>query len=234
MTGKLYLIPSFLGSTDYKEVFPELNREIILSLRHFIVEDERTARRFIKRLVPEIVIDDLSFKILNEHTREQETANYLDICRESSVGLISEAGVPCIADPGSIIVKMAHIKNIEVVPLVGPSSIIMALMSSGMNGQNFAFNGYLAINKPDRAKAIKALEKRSQTENQTQLFIETPYRNVQLFEELLRNCNDNTQLCIACDLTLQEQYIKTFSIKEWKTIKPDIHKRPAIFILKLG
>ena len=234
MEGKLYLIPSFLGTENANEVFPELNISIIRSLRHFIVEDERTARRFIKRVVPEMVIDELSFKLLNEHTRDAEIGAYLEPCKEVSIGLLSDAGVPCIADPGSLIVKMAHAKGIDVIPLVGPSSIILALMASGMNGQNFAFQGYLPIAKPDRSKAIKTIEKRSQTENQTQLFIETPYRNVQLLEELVRTCSPQTQLCVACDLTLPEQYIKTYSIEQWRTKKPDIHKRPALFILKLS
>lgn len=232
MVGKLYLIPSFLGTDNPKEVFPELNTEIIRSLRHFIVEDERTARRFIKRLVPEMVIDDLKFSLLNEHTRETEILSYLSPCKEVSVGLLSDAGVPCIADPGALIVKMAHEKSIEVVPLVGPSSIILALMASGMNGQNFAFSGYLPIAKPDRVKALKALEKRSLIENQTQMFIETPYRNVQLLEEIVRTCNPQTLICVACDLTLPEQYIHTYTVEQWRNKKPDIHKRPAIFLLK--
>ena len=232
MTGKLYLIPSFLGIDKGNEVFPELNASIVRSLRHFIVEDERTARRFIKKLVPEMVIDELTFLLLNEHTREIETGSYLNVCKDNSVGLISDAGLPCVADPGSIVVKMAHEKGIEVIPLIGPSSIMLALMASGMNGQNFAFVGYLPIAKFERVKAIKALEKRSFIENQTQIFIETPYRNVQLLEELIQNCNEQTLLCIACDLTLPEQMIKTYTIAQWKNKKPDIHKHPAIFVLK--
>jgi 16S rRNA (cytidine1402-2'-O)-methyltransferase len=176
-------------------------------------------------------IPELNFYLLNEHTRESETTTYLDVCENFSIGLLSEAGVPCIADPGSMIVKMAHLKNIEVIPLVGPSSIILALMASGFNGQSFAFNGYLPIARPERNKAIKQLEKKALLENQTQIFIETPYRNIQLLDDLLKNCTDTTKLCIACDLTLQNQYIKCCTIKEWKNIKPDIHKRPAIFLI---
>lgn len=232
MQGKLYLIPSFLGTDVASEVFPAINTEIVATLTHFIVEDIRTARRFIKRLVPDANIDALHFSILNEHTREQDIANYLTPCQSVSVGLLSDAGVPCVADPGAAIVKIAHLKEIEVVPLVGPSSIILALMASGLNGQSFAFNGYLPVQKADRIKAIKALEKRSGIENQTQLFIETPYRNRALFDDILATCAPTTMLCVACDLTLPSQFISTLMVSRWKTHKPDIHKRPAIFLLK--
>jgi 16S rRNA (cytidine1402-2'-O)-methyltransferase len=229
MKGKLYLIPSFLGSDNADEVFPELNKKIVRTISHFIVEEERTTRRFLKKLLPEILINDLQFKILNEQTKEEEIGDYLIPCNENSIGLISEAGIPCVADPGSQIVKIAHERNIEVVPLVGPCSIIMTLMASGLNGQNFAFNGYLPVKRNDRIKMIKFYEKRSFNENQTQLFIEAPYRNTQLLEDILNNCETDTFLCIACDLTLPEQLIKTKKIKEWKTKIPDIQKRPAIF-----
>ncbi len=232
MAGKLYLIPSFLGSENSNEVFPELNRKLVSQLKYFIVEEERTARRFLKKLVPEIIIDQLSFKLLNEHTNEVEISSYLMPIETESIGLISEAGVPCVADPGSTLVKLAHEKNIEVIPLVGPSSILLALMASGLNGQNFAFRGYLPIKKDEKVMVIKSLEKRSYQENQTQIFIEAPYRNNQLIEDITTICEPNTLFCIACDLTLPSQFIKTATIREWKNKKPDIHKRPAIFILK--
>ena len=231
MKGKLYLIPTFLGSENYNQIFPSLNREIIKELKVFIVEEERTARRFLKKIDSSITIDDLKFFVLNEHSKPFEISPYLDSCANESIGLLSEAGTPCVADPGAAIVKLAHTKGIEVIPLIGPSSILLALMASGLNGQSFAFNGYLPIQKNDRARMIKLLEKRSATENQTQLFIETPYRNLQLFDEFLTHCDAETKLCIACDITSENQFIKTFSIKEWKTKKPDIHKRPAIFLI---
>jgi 16S rRNA (cytidine1402-2'-O)-methyltransferase len=231
MKGKLYLIPSFLGSENPKDVFPDLNREIVSTLKYFIVEEERTARRFLKKIVHEIVIDDLHFSILNEHTKSIDIIEFLNPCSDYSVGLISEAGVPCVADPGALVVKMAHEKNIEVVPLVGPSSILMSLMASGMNGQSFAFNGYLPIQSNERAQKLRFFEKRSELENQTQIFIETPYRNLQLFDDVIKYCNPDTLLCIASDITLESQFIKTLSIKDWQGNQPNIHKRPTIFCL---
>jgi 16S rRNA (cytidine1402-2'-O)-methyltransferase len=232
--GKLYLIPSFLGSENPSEVFPALNKDIILTIKHFIVEEERTARRFLKKISPDIDINSLKFNVLNEHSNLLQVSSYLDPCKNEDVGLLSEAGVPCVADPGSTIVKMAHEKGIEVVPLVGPSSIILALMASGLNGQNFAFLGYLPVKQNDRVKAIKQIEQRSVSENQTQCFIEAPYRNNQLFEDILKAASPETFLCIACDLTLPTQMVATLSIYEWKNKKPDLHKRPAIFLLKRG
>jgi 16S rRNA (cytidine1402-2'-O)-methyltransferase len=232
MKGKLYLIPSFIGSENSEEIFPEINKKIISEIKYFIVEEERSARRFLKKMVPEIVINNLQFSVLNEHTKPIEIADYLDPCDKYSVGLISEAGVPCVADPGSQIVKLAHEKNIDVVPLIGPSSLLLALMASGFNGQNFAFNGYLPVQRNERTRMLKIYEKRSFSENQTQLFIETPYRNMQLLEDILKTCEPGTFLSIACDLTLPTQFIKTQNIREWKIKLPDIHKRPAIFCLK--
>jgi 16S rRNA (cytidine1402-2'-O)-methyltransferase len=230
--GKLFLIPSFLGSDNQSEVFPVLNKEIILNIRHFIVEEERSARRFLKKISPEIDINSLKFNILNEHSNLLQISSYLDPCKNEDVGLISEAGVPCVADPGSVIVKMAHEKGIKVIPLVGPSSIILALMASGLNGQNFAFIGYLPVKQLDRIKAIKQIEQRSFAENQSQCFIEAPYRNNQLFDDIVNTANPATFLCVACDLTLSSQMIATMTVKEWKIKKPDINKRPALFILK--
>jgi 16S rRNA (cytidine1402-2'-O)-methyltransferase len=234
VTGKLYLIPTFIGSENPMEVFPSYNTEIIKGLRHFIVEDERTARRFLKKVLPEIEINSLTFYVLNEHSDLKQIGSYIDACISEDIGLLSEAGVPCVADPGSVIVKMAHEKGIVVTPLIGPSSILLALMASGLNGQNFAFLGYLPIAKNERKKAIKQIENRSFNENQTQIFIEAPYRNNQLFEDIVANAHSDTSLCIACDVTLPSQMIITNSVNNWKNKKPDLHKRPVIFLLKKG
>lgn len=231
MQRKLYLIPSFLGNENYAEIFPELNKSIIQSLKTFIVEDERTARRFLKKVEPSIIIDNLNFLLLNEHTTAKDYEKYLTNIKDESIGLLSDAGVPCIADPGSVIVEMAHKLNFQIIPLIGPTSIILALMASGMNGQNFAFNGYLPVKQPQRSKAISFFEKRSITEKQTQIFIEAPYRNIQLFNDFLNTCDRNTKLCIACDVTLESQFIKTKTIDEWKQATPEINKKPAIFLL---
>ncbi len=232
MSSKLYLIPSFLGTEKANEVFPELNREIVRKINYFIVEEIRTARRFLKKFVPDIVIDELHFIVLNEHSNPEDVKKILIQNDISLVGLISEAGVPCVADPGSEIVQYAHEQGIEVIPLIGPSSILLALMGSGLNGQNFAFNGYLPVQHDKRIKMIKFYENRSYNENQTQVFIETPYRNMQLLKDILIACEANTLLCIACHLTLPSQLIKTASINEWKIKMPDINKHPAIFVLK--
>jgi len=233
MNGNLYLIPTTLGGENVNDVIPELVFRIINQTRFYIVENVRTARRFLSKAGIETPIDSLEFFELNKHTTPEAYKEYLNPAAEGHhVGIISEAGVPAVADPGAVIVQLAHSKNIRVVPLTGPSSIILALMASGMNGQSFAFNGYLPIKKPDRIKAIKFYEKRSQQENQAQLFIETPYRNMALLEDILVACDDNTKLCIAADLTLASEYIQTMSVKEWKKIKPALHKRPAIFIIQ--
>jgi 16S rRNA (cytidine1402-2'-O)-methyltransferase len=231
-SGKLYLIPTTLGDNEPLEVLPLSVRQVIEKTTYFIVENEKSARRFIKKITPRKSQSSLKIYKLDKFTTEIETQHYLDACiKGENVGLLSEAGVPAVADPGAIIVKMAHQKNIRVVPLVGPSSIIMALMSSGMNGQNFAFNGYLPIEKTERKKKIKQLEKLSFEKNQSQLFIETPYRNEKMIADLLQSLSDNTDLCIAADITLSTEYIKTQSVKDWKNTKPDLHKKPAIFII---
>jgi len=231
-SGKLYLIPTTLGDNEPLEVLPLSVRQVIEKTTYFIVENEKSARRFIKKITPRKSQSSLKIYKLDKFTTEIETQHYLDACiKGENVGLLSEAGVPAVADPGAIIVKMAHQKNIRVVPLVGPSSIIMALMSSGMNGQNFAFNGYLPIEKTERKKKIKQLEKLSFEKNQSQLFIETPYRNEKMLADLLQSLGDDTDLCIAADITLSSEYIKTQSVKDWKNTKPDLHKKPAIFII---
>jgi 16S rRNA (cytidine1402-2'-O)-methyltransferase len=230
--GNLNLIPTTLGDNEPLEVLPLSVRQVIERTKHFIVENEQSARRFIKKITPRKSQPGLHMYKLDKFTTELEAKDYLDAClKGEDVGLLSEAGGPAVADPGAIIVQLAHQKNIRVVPLVGPSSIIMALMSSGLNGQNFAFNGYLPIEKSDRKHKIKELEKLSKEKNQSQLFIETPYRNEKMFADLLQTLTPTTQLCIAADITLSTEYIRTFMVKDWKNAKPDLHKKPAIFII---
>ncbi|MEI8115741.1 MAG: SAM-dependent methyltransferase [Bacteroidia bacterium] len=230
--AKLFLIPTTLGDTSIERVLPPDLMQIISSIPVFIVENLRTARRFLKKVNPAIVIDDLTFFELNQHTDKNEISRFLEPNRHGfDIGIISEAGCPGIADPGAEVVKIAHIRNIQVVPLVGPSSILLALMASGMSGQNFAFNGYLPIRNPEKSLQIKLLEKRMITEGQTQIFIETPYRNVQLLDELLKNCDPATMLCIAVDITLYTEFILSKPVSYWKTNIPDIQKRPAIFMI---
>lgn len=233
MRGKLYLIPTTLGDTTPLEVMPISVKKIVEQLDHFIVENEKSARRFIKKITPNKAQASLELMLIDKYSDDLETRNYLDVCEEGiSVGVLSEAGVPAIADPGAAIVKLAHQKDIQVVPLVGPSSILMAMMSSGMNGQGFTFNGYLPIDKSERKKAIKDLERLSKDKNQSQIFIETPYRNDKLLVDLCAILQSNTQLCVACDITLPTEYIKTLSVSDWKNTKADLHKRPAIFIIQ--
>lgn len=230
--AKLYLIPTTLGDTTIERVLPPDLTELISSVTVFIVENIRTARRFLKKVNPAIVIDDLTFFELNQHTDKKDISRFLEPIQNGlDIGVISEAGCPAVADPGADVVKIAHIRNIQVVPLVGPSSILMALMASGMSGQNFAFNGYLPIKNPEKAQQIKMLEKRMQTEGQTQIFIEAPYRNAQLLGDLLQNCDPQTMLCIAVDITLDTEFIRSKPVSFWKTNLPNIQKRPAIFMI---
>ena len=231
--GKLYLIPTRLGDNPPLEVLPISIKKIIEDLDHYIVENEKTARRFIKRVSPSKSQPSLKLNILNKFTREAESNTYLNPCINGiSVGLLSEAGCPAIADPGADIVSLAHQMNIQVVPLVGPSSIILALMGSGMNGQSFTFNGYLPIEKGERKSKLKALERLSSEHNQAQIFIETPYRNMKMLADLASILHPNTRVCVACDLTLPTEFLKTKPAKDWKHNKEDLHKRPAIFIIQ--
>jgi len=201
--GKLYLIPTRLGDNPPLEVLPLSIKKIIEEVNHYIVENEKTARRFIKRISPGKSQGSLKMLLLNKYTQEHELDHFLDVCKEgTAMGLLSEAGCPAVADPGSDIVKLAHENGIQVVPLVGPSSIILALMSSGMNGQSFAFNGYLPIEQAERKASLKRLEKLSYDHNQTQIFIETPYRNNKILEDICNTLQPNTRVCVACDLTL--------------------------------
>ena len=233
MKGKLYLIPTTLGENEPLEVMPYSVKTIVELLNHYVVENEKSARRFIKKITPKKVQSSLVMMKLDKYVIEIETRTYLDFCDQGiSVGLLSEAGVPAVADPGATIVKLAHEKGIQVVPLVGPSSILMALMASGLNGQNFAFNGYLPIDNSERKKGIKALEKLSMEKNQSQIFIETPYRNQKMFTDLKSVLSPRTLLCIAIDISLPNEFIKTFTIAHWKKQSPDLHKRPAIFIIQ--
>lgn len=228
----MYLLPTTLGDNEPMEVLPVLVKEMIEILDYFIVENEKTARKFIKRIAPGKPQPSLTLFSLDKYADKLEINTYLDVCEKGvSVGLLSEAGVPAIADPGAEIVKLAHQKNIRVIPLVGPSSIILAMMASGFNGQNFAFNGYLPIEASERKESIKNLEKLSKDKNQSQIFIETPYRNEKLFIDLKSTLNPATKLCVACDITLPTEYIKTLEIKDWKNEHPDLQKRPTIFII---
>ncbi len=229
--GKLFLIPTTLGQNEPLEVLPISVKKIVEGLDFFIVENEKSARRFIKKIAPRKSQPSLRIFVLDKYTTEFESKSFIDPCFKGiNVGLLSEAGVPAIADPGANIVMLAHQKKVAVVPLVGPSSIILAMMGSGLNGQNFAFNGYLPIDKTERKQKIKGLEKHSKQEDQSQIFIETPYRNQKLFEELKNVLTPATYLCVAADLTLPSEYIKTMTVKEWKNENADLHKRPCIFI----
>jgi 16S rRNA (cytidine1402-2'-O)-methyltransferase len=233
MPGKLYLIPSLLGDSAPEEVLPQAVFEIIKRIDCYIAEDIRTARRFLKKAVTKVEIDNLRFFELNKYTPDEDLAGYLQpAVAGKDMGLLSDAGAPCIADPGSKITMLAHRTGIPVVPLVGPTSIMLALMASGLNGQFFTFHGYLPVKKAERIKAIKRIEKESINKRQSQIFMETPYRNAAMLEDLTRVCNPSTLLCVACDITLGSEFISTREIADWAKKKPDIHKRPAIFILQ--
>ena len=228
----LYLIPTSLGDTDFDKILPANNTVIVSAIKHFIVEDVRTARRFLKKANPAINIDELTFYTLNQHTSPEAISDFLKPLYDGyDVGVISEAGCPAIADPGADVVAIAQRFEFKVVPLVGPSSILLALMASGFNGQSFAFVGYLPIQPADRAKALKKLESRVYAESQSQLFIETPYRNMKMLEEIINTCRPDTKLCVAVDITLDSEFIQTKSLKDWKKQLPNLNKRPCIFIL---
>ncbi len=232
MNGKIYLLPNLLGESNPQAVIPNNVLDITLSLRHFFVENIRTTRRYLRKLDSKFPIDDSTFLELNKHTKPKEIEDLLKLCTQGiSVGIMSEAGVPGVADPGAELVKLAHTKNLQVVPLVGPSSILMAMMASGLNGQNFAFNGYLPVKQNERIKRLKQLEQRCIKEKQAQLFIETPYRNNAMLDDILQNCLAETKLCIAANVSCEDEFIKTKNIKQWKNSKPNLHKIPTLFIL---
>ncbi|WP_099292468.1 SAM-dependent methyltransferase [Butyricimonas sp. Marseille-P3923] len=229
--GKLYLLPNLLGETTVEGVIPRDVIDTIKSIRIFATENVKNTRRYLKKIDKTIHIDELTFLDLNEHSDIKDIEAYIPYLKDNDVGIISEAGCPGIADPGAELVALAHRHNYQVVPLVGPSSILLALIASGCNGQNFSFNGYLPVNRSERVKSLKTYEKQSAAENRTQIFIETPYRNLQLFEDIVSSLSPVTRLTVACDITTKNEYIKTMQIKDWKHVKPDINKRPTIFIL---
>ena len=232
MEPALYLIPVTLGETPINNVLPQYNSEIISGIRHFIVEDIRSARRFLRKVDSLFDIDGSQFYELNKHTAPEAVSGYLKPLQAGlPVGVISEAGCPAVADPGADVVAIAQRKGLKVVPLVGPSSIILSVMASGFNGQSFAFNGYLPVKPDERAKALRKLEQRVYNENQTQIFIETPYRNGKMVEDILVHCRPQTKLCIAANLTCEGEYAKTRTLKEWKGKVPDLSKIPCIFLL---
>ena len=230
----LYLIPVTLGETEYQKVLPEYNKKILRGIKNFIVENRRSAIRFLKLADSSIDIDSLEFLELNEHSDLARISNYLDplLKKKLPMGIISEAGCPAVADPGAAVVEMAQKKNLKVVPLSGPSSMIMAVMASGLNGQGFAFNGYLPVKPNERAAKIRQLENRAWNEKQTQLFIEAPYRNLKMLESILNSCRNETLVCVAAGLTTEQEFIKTLSVAEWKkSNEPPINKLPAIFLI---
>ena len=232
METALYLLPVTLGDTPVSKVLPQYNTEIILGIRHFIVEDIRSARRFLRSVCSDFDIDGSQFFELNKHTSPAEISGFLKpLIDGKPMGVISEAGCPAVADPGADVVAIAQRKGLRVVPLVGPSSIILSVMASGFNGQSFAFHGYLPIKPDERAKELRRLEQRVYSENQTQLFIETPYRNNKMVDDILKNCRPQTKLCIAANITCEGEYVRTRSVKEWKNNVPDLSKIPCIFLI---
>ncbi len=234
MAGKIFLIPVTLGNGDYRSVIPDRVIDLIRSLRFFVVEDIRSARRYLRLIDKEFPINETTFYVLNEHTDENEIIHYLvPVVKGSDMGIMSEAGLPGIADPGAKLVFLAHRKKIRVVPLTGPSSIILALIASGLNGQNFTFNGYLPVKPGDREAKLRDLEKKSR-DGHAQIFMETPYRNQRMLESILETCHGEMQLCIAMDITLPGENIRTMTISEWKKNKPSINDHLVVFVLQLG
>jgi 16S rRNA (cytidine1402-2'-O)-methyltransferase len=229
--GNLYLIPNTLGEDNFSFILPDEVKSVIESLDYFIVENERTARAYIKRLLPDKIQKDIHVEIIDKHTDPLDLPGFLKpIENGKNAGIISEAGVPCIADPGAEIVSIAHRKGLKVIPLVGPSSILLALMASGFNGQQFAFRGYLPFDQQIRKRVFQAMNKDIK-DGITQIFMETPYRNNKLLDELLKIMHPETKLCIACDITLENEYIRTKTIADWVGSLPDLHKRPTIFLI---
>ena len=231
--GVLYLIPTPLGDNSPLEVLPLSIKKIIEEHVHFIIENEKSARQFIKKITPHKNQSKIILYPLNKFTSQEEMDTFLEPCMSGiSMGLFSDAGCPGIADPGAVIVSKAHRLGIQVKPLIGPSSLILAMMASGMNGQSFAFNGYLPIEQRQRSQSISRFEKKAFREDQAQLFIETPYRSESLFKDFLKILDPNTRLCVACNISLNSEYILTLSVKKWKKIKPDINKKPCVFIIE--
>lgn len=232
MKGKLYLIPSPLGDYDPEVVIPAPTLDLLQRIGCYVVEEVRTARRYLSRAGLKGHIQELEFHELNEHTSAAEVERLVALFEDGrDVGLISEAGLPAVADPGSALVALCHRHGIEVVPQVGPSSLMMALMASGLNGQSFTFCGYLPAKTEERRSAIKSIEKTSQSKRQTQIFIETPYRNDAMFSDLLQSCRPSTRICIAADITMPDEFIRTKTVAEWKNENPIIGKRPCVFLM---
>lgn len=230
--GALYLIPTTLGEMQPEPVIPSSVKQAVNMMDEFIVEDERSARRYLKKVGYEKPLDELVLHALNKHTRPEDLWGFLSgIEKGKNIGVISEAGCPGVADPGAEVVKIAHERGIKVVPMVGPSSILLALMASGFNGQSFTFTGYLPKERNERIRKLKDLERTAQQKDQAQIFIETPFRNQHVLEDILANCNASTPLCIACDITLQTEFIKTQTVADWKKKVPDLNKRPVVFLI---
>ncbi len=233
--GNLYLIPTPLGETGFEAGLPATNHHILQQINTFIVEELRTARRFLRKAGYLKDFENVTFHLLNEHTPDNEALIMLENAVSGQhIGLLSEAGLPCVADPGNIVVRLAHQKGIRVVPLTGPSSIMLALMASGLNGQNFTFHGYLPVKPDDRSKALRELEHAVSRGRQTQIFIETPYRNLAMLESIIKTCHPTLMLCIAADLTLETEWIRSLPLNEWKKQSPALYKRPAVFLLGSG
>lgn len=230
--GKIYLIPNLLGEGEVNQVIPTYVQELINQIDYYIVENEKNARRYLRKLQIQKPIDELTLFHIDKHNKFLDINEFISPCFDGdNVGVISDAGCPGIADPGAEIVSLAHRKGIEVVPLVGPSSIFMALMASGFSGQNFCFSGYLPINEKDRTKAILEIEKNAMKNAQTQIFMETPYRNMRLLEDLINTCKPDTKVCVACDISLPTQYIKTQTLKDWRKTQQNFDKRPCVFLM---
>lgn len=229
--SSLYLIPSPLGENEPAEVIPAPVLELLPTLKIFVVEEIRTARRFLSKAGLRGHIEELEFHELNEHTTAEQVESYASLFERGDVGLISEAGLPAVADPGAALVALCHRRGIRVVPFVGPSSLMLALMSSGLNGQSFAFLGYLPAKTDERRTALKNIEKQSASRGQTQIFIETPYRNDSMMSDLLQICNPQTRICIAANITMPDAYIRTMTASQWKKNPITIGKRPCVFLI---
>ena len=232
MKGTLYLVPNTLGNPDTSATIPSRIAQVVNAIDVFIVEDLRNARRYLKILNREREIDRITFHELNKHTPPELIPSFLEQAKAGKdTAIISEAGVPGVADPGAAVVRMAHDKGIRVVPLTGPSSILLSLMASGLNGQSFCFHGYLPIQRTDRVSKIREIEQLALRKNETQVFMEAPYRNDALLSDILEHCHPSTRLCIAADITLDSEFIQARTVAEWKRKKPALHKRPVIFLL---
>lgn len=231
-TGTLYLIPVSLGETNNDKLFPNLNLRLLDELEYLVVENEKSARRFIRSTGNQRDFDGLELILLDKRTKQHEISRPIELLIQGKdVGLMSEAGCPGVADPGQILIAEAHNYNIKVVPLIGPSSILLGLMASGLNGQGFTFHGYIPIEKRDRLNKLRDMDAAVSKTGHTQIFMETPYRNQHLFDDILKTCNGNHKLCVAVDITLESEQIKTLAIAEWKTQKINLHKRPCMFLM---